>query len=148
MKKILGKSYQNGMRESGAGFSLFGFLIVVAIVAAAAGFYFVNYHKQINENRDKIIKTNLSHIVANGFGHFDIFGNYESFCATESVIALEDEIAKAHSTSKHNCAYLNFCACATLNTIPGDVFCVDSTGVRKESAATCELACHVDGVCL
>ncbi len=132
------------------GFTIIELLVVVAIIAVLTGIVLVNVTSYINKGRDASIKGNLSTILTNGAVFYDTNSTYAGFCASTNVTVPQLAIAGAGgaSTCTQNGTNTAWCACSTLKVTAGNVFCVDSTGVKKESANTCALACPAAGACI
>ena len=147
--------------KSGAGFTIIELLVVVAIIAVLAAIVLVNVTGYINKGKDASIKGNLSTTLVQSAVYYDTNGNYgttaaNGLCATPIVA---NALAAANTASGvvggATCTYnvtmpataTAFCACSPEKTT-GNVYCVDSTGNKKESASTCAAACPSTGACL
>lgn len=132
------------------GFTIIELLVVVAIIAVLTGIVLVNVTSYINKGKDAAIKGNLSTILTNGAVFYDNNVSYTGFCANANVTVPQDAITAAGgaSTCTVNGGGTAWCACSTLRVNTGNVFCVDSTGYKKESTNTCALACPAAGGCV
>ncbi len=135
------------------GFTIIELLVVVAIIAVLTGIVLVNVTSYINKGKDAAIKGNLSSILINTATYYDTNGNYTAFCGTPSYMVPEAAILSANGgvagiNTKCVGTATTTCACATLKVTAGNVYCVDSTGYKKETTNTCALACPAAGGCV
>ncbi len=134
------------------GFTIIELLVVVAIIAVLTGIVLVNVTSYINKGKDAAIKGNLATLLTNGAVYFDSNGNYTTFC-TSSMVAgkpIYDAINTAAGAAPTCAVKITndaWCACSTLKTTAGNVFCVDSTGYKKETTNNCAAACPAAGAC-
>ncbi len=131
------------------GFTIIELLVVVAIIAVLTGIVLVNVTSYINKGKDAAIKGNLSTILTNSAVFYDTNSSYTNLCTDAYVTVPEDAITSAGGTPTCQVSGTgtNFCACSTLKVTSGDVFCIDSTGYKKETASTCAVACPASGTC-
>jgi prepilin-type N-terminal cleavage/methylation domain-containing protein len=135
------------------GFTIIELLVVVAIIAVLTGIVLVNVAPYLNKGKDAAIKANLSTLLTNGAIFLDSNGNYNNFCANNMVAGkpIYDAINSAAGAGP-TCNVKNtndaWCACSSLRTTAGDVFCVDSTGYKKETTNICANACPAAGACV
>jgi len=103
---------------------------------------------EISKEKDSTIKGNLSTILVNGAVYYDTNGNYASFCTNDYYLKPAAAITTAGGSPfcRANVARNAFCVCSSLNTA-GDVYCIDSTGYKKQTTNTCANACTINGVC-
>ena len=132
------------------GFTIIELLVVVAIIAVLTGIVLVNVTQYINRGKDSSIKGNLSTILINSAVFFDTNASYSGLCSSTGVTAPQAAITSAGgaSTCTVNSANSAWCACSTLKVTSGNVFCVDSTGYKKETTSTCASACINTGGCV
>lgn len=136
--------------QKSKGFTIIELLVVVAIIAVLTGIVLVNVTSYINKGKDAAIKGNLSTILTNGAVFYDTNASYTGFCADATVTAPQAAILAAGgvSTCTVDVGNTAWCACSTLKVTSGNVFCVDSTGYKKETTNTCALACPAAGGCV
>ncbi len=139
--------------QKSKGFTIIELLVVVAIIAVLTGIVLVNVTSYINKGKDAAIKANLSTVLTNSAVYYDTNGNYSSFCTSANFTVPESAILSANNgTAGTNTKCVGTatatCACATLKVTSGNVYCVDSTGYKKETTNTCALACPVAGACV
>jgi prepilin-type N-terminal cleavage/methylation domain-containing protein len=143
------------------GFTIIELIVVIAIIAVLATIVLVNVTGYINGAKNAAIKGNLATILTNGAAWFNGTGagTYTNFIngtgpdATYSNPAAA--ITSAGGTVRGISTSTAFCACSTLLTNgsadpAGAVFCVDSTGAKKEytNSSTCTTDCPAGGACL
>jgi hypothetical protein len=96
-------------------------------------------------------------LLTNGAVYYDTNANYDngtlSFCAANMAAgkAIYDAINSAASsapTCTISAAKDAWCACSVLKTDSTHVFCVDSTGYKKETTSNCTTACPAAGACV
>ncbi len=152
-KNVSGNTSKNV--KSGAGFTIVELLVVVAIIAVLASIVLVNVTAYINRGKNASIKANLSSVLVNGSVYFDANESYTGFCGTTGYTGPSAAIVAAGSSIATTCIDTTTatCACSTLNTTAteptGSVFCVDSTGAKRQtSATTCAIQCLNTGACL
>ena len=134
--------------KTSKGFTIIELLVVVAIIAVLTGIVLVNVTSYINKSKDAAIKGNLSTELTNSAVYYDANGNYTNFCASSGATVPEAAIGAAGGTAAHTCTATAACFCSTLKVTSGDVFCVDTTGYKKETANTCANACPAAGACV
>ena len=128
------------------GFTIIELLIVVAIIAVLTGIVLVSVVAYINKGKDAAIQGNLNTIVTNGAEYFDRTSSFSGFCADQYFIGPQDAITIAGgiaicNTNTDDPIDTAFCACSTMKVIPGDTFCVDSSGYKKETGTDCATRC-------
>lgn len=103
----------------------------------------------VQQGQDAAIKGNLSTILTNGAVYYDTHNSYANFCASTGYTQPATAVTNTggNSTCKVNVANSAFCACSSLKSVTGDVFCVDSTGMKRQSTTTCANACTINGIC-
>ncbi len=136
--------------QKSKGFTIIELLVVVAIIAVLTGIVLVNVTAYINKGKDAAIKGNLSTILTNSAVFYDTNSSYTNFCTNAYVTVPNAAITAAGGTPTCTANITNtaFCACSTLKVTAGNVFCVDSTGYKKETANTCAIACPAAGGCV
>lgn len=98
---------------------------------------------------DSTIKANLSMIFTNATSYRNANGSYANFCTKTNYTSPAISITAAGGSPicKVNATNTAFCACSSLKDAVGDVFCVDSTGTKRQTTNTCVSACTTSGVC-
>jgi prepilin-type N-terminal cleavage/methylation domain-containing protein len=126
------------------GFTIIELIVVIAIIAVLAAIVLVNVTQYINKGRDAAIRGNLTTLLTNSAVYFESGSTYAGFktdATTGCEGPIDDAIIGATSTLTCEAGTAKFCACAELKTISGKTFCVDSTGAKVESTATCVSMC-------
>ena len=131
------------------GFTIIELLIVVAIIAILTGIVLYNVTAWINQSKDASIQANLNSIQTNSAKFLDANQTYDGFCSDSSYITAHDAIANISATTQTcNTTVSAFCACSTLKVTAGNVFCVDSTGIKKTVSSTdCATECDASAAC-
>jgi len=143
------------MKNTSKGFTIIELLVVVAIIAVLTGIVLVNVTSYINKGKDAAIKGNLSTILTNSAVYFDLpAGTFTDFCTNQYFTGPQAAITSAGGTAicqvnTNVPVGIAVCACSTLKVTPGNTFCVDSTGYKKETAAACATRCPAaTGACI
>lgn len=143
------------MRQS-KGFTIVELLVVIAIIAVLTGIVLSNVTSYINSSKDAAIKGNLSTVLTNGSVYYDDpargNGSYAGFCGdvgytipSLAITAIDNMIQNCNVDVSGTA----WCACSTLKSTAGDVFCVDNTGVKKTVSLTdCATECPATGACV
>ena len=136
------------------GFTIIELLVVVAIIAVLAAIVLVNVTAYINQGKNAAIKGNLATTLTNGAVFYDTNSDYDGFCASSNFTGPSAAITAAGGTAVcDDPPDAACCACSTLKTTTaepvGSTFCVDSTGYKKVTVATCADRCDTAdlGVC-
>jgi len=137
------------------GFTIIELLVVIAIISVLSSIVLVNVTQYINKSKDAAIKGNLATMLTNAAVYFEATpaGTGATYVATAQVTAAEAAINTAGGTAAHygNTTTQAWCACSPEKVTSTTVFCVDSTGTKKETASTtCATQCvtPATGACL
>ncbi|OGZ73040.1 MAG: hypothetical protein A2908_01795 [Candidatus Staskawiczbacteria bacterium RIFCSPLOWO2_01_FULL_38_12b] len=150
MQKIINSS------RNKKGFTIIELLVVVAIIAVLTGIVLVNVTQYIGKSKNANIKGNMSTILTNAAVYYDDANpsTYVDFVLTASYTNPADAAdAASGGTVTYSEIASAFCACSTMNTTSsepaGSTFCVDTTGYKKVTVATCADRCVTAdvGVC-
>jgi len=133
------------------GFTIIELLVVVAIIAVLAAIVLVNVTGYINQGKNAAIKGNLSTVLTNAAVFYDSpsqgNGSYTAFCTNAYFTSPSAAVTAAGGTAvcDVNAGGTSWCACSTLKVTSaegtGSTFCVDSTGYKKVTVATCDARC-------
>lgn len=139
-----------------AGITLVELIVVVVVIAILALILYFKIVKYSKESKNSAIKGSLSALVVKGTEYFEQNGSYKGFCASmkggglaktqieaqgmQGVFACNCDTALCQGTPA------KWCACSpeveVAGIMPNTVFCVDSNGVKKETAGTtCQQEC-------
>ncbi len=126
------------------GFTVIELLVVIAIIAVLAAIVSVYIVKYEKKGDDAAIKGNMATLLTNGTIYFTGHGaTYSGFDNANTGCSTEGHIYKAIEKigSKLYCGFKKddtaWCGCAQLLLTSDDFFCVDSTGVKKETTTSC-----------
>ena len=152
---------KNIKKEVAKGFTIIELVVVIAIIAVLATIVMVNVTLYNQKGKNAAIKGNAAGLITKGLVYFEsdptYKGSYQNFCGSSAYIATRTAIVKAGGTG-------NVCACdgdtgdcSTIvypktsitawcfctQEIPTTTrFCVDSTGVKKETTHLCDDECY------
>src|SRR3989344_8214590 len=149
MQKIINSS------RNKKGFTIIELLVVVAIIAVLTGIVLVNVTQYIGKSKNAAIKGDMSTILTNAAVYYDTQSpsTYVGFAATTPYTNPADAALASGGTVTSSEIASAFCACSTMNTTSsepaGSTFCVDTTGYKKVTVATCADRCVTAdvGVC-
>jgi prepilin-type N-terminal cleavage/methylation domain-containing protein len=154
--------------QKSKGFTIIELIVVIAIIAVLAAIVLVNVTQYITKGKNSAIEGNLTSLLTNAAAYYDATSTFAGFenniitgCGISTTAGpIYTAIKNAGSTlvcevnSNTGTVGSTWCGCALLNVTTGvqagTVFCVDSTGVKKTSAAgtTCATVCPSgDAVC-
>ena len=132
------------MKNFQKGFTIIELLVVIAIIAVLAAIVLVNVTGYINKSKDAAIKGNLATGMTNSAVFFDGSGcgaigsgTYAGYTLSICWTTVKEAIEKAGGTivtSKESPT--EWCGCSQLKTADTTSYCVDSTGVKKETASS------------
>jgi prepilin-type N-terminal cleavage/methylation domain-containing protein len=144
MKKLFTSYY----KKNSAGFTIVELLIAIAIIAVLTAIVLFNVTAWINQSKDASIQGNLSSILINSSKYMDANSSYANFCTDPQYTTPSAAITAIGGTTQScNVTNIAFCACSTLKA--GGVFCVDSTGAKKNVPSTdCATECPATAACL
>jgi prepilin-type N-terminal cleavage/methylation domain-containing protein len=129
------------------GFTIIELIVVIAIIAVLAAIVMVNVTQYINKSKDAAIKGNMATIMTNAAVYFDTNGNYTAFCGTTGATLAMTAADNAWGTGGTaaicvpNATGTAFCACKQEKVDTTKVFCIDSSGAKKEVVSTCAAEC-------
>lgn len=134
------------------GFTMAEILVVTAIIAVLITVVLTNVAQYLTKGRDASVKANINTIMTNSAVYFDTLGTYVGFCSSSGYTVAETALLRANggiagTDSKCSVTATAFCTCGTLKNVPGNVFCADSRGVKKDIASNCTAECPASGVC-
>ncbi len=120
------------------GFTIIELIIVIAIIAVLAAIVLVNVTQYIGKSKDAAIEGNMASLMTSAAAYYDIPPNtYTGFCAANFVSG-KPIFDQDPSTSKVcNESATAWAACSQLIATPGDYWCVDSNGTKKQVTGTC-----------
>lgn len=144
------------------GFTIIELIVVIAIIAVLAAIVMVNVTQYINKSKDAAIKGNMDAVLTNGAVWIDTHTDYSAFCASTGATGPLGAADSAWGTGgvAANCQAntaiqgttpINgqWCACKQEKVDTTKVFCVDSSGAKKEVVSTCAAEClPASGTCL
>ena len=136
------------------GFTLIEIVVVIVIMLILEAIVFVAVSKYDSKGKNSAIKANLSSLCTMGTAYFEKNKNYDNFCFSDEganpirpalLVAGGELICECDTTSCDLAT--KWCACSKELESSGAVFCVDSSGVKKEvSGLGCNDICSA-GAC-
>ena len=135
------------------GFTIIELIIVIAIIAVLAAIVLVNVTQYIAKGRNAAIKGNMTSLLVEAAVYYDQNQNYTNFNTSPKYASFAAAISESGgSPVVQNITENAFCACSPLAVIDADpegsTYCVDSTGVKKQTITACNTECDATGVCL
>ncbi len=142
------------------GFTIIEVLVVIVIILALEAIVWAYLARYDNKGKNSAIRGNLYTLATKGVEYFEKNGNYNGFCTSELGGALARNAIEALNVGGEftcNCDdgscgvdSTAWCACSTLmatsDVALNTVFCVDSSGVKKEVNDTCPSECPASGL--
>jgi len=145
------------------GFTIIELLVVIAIIAVLAGIVLVNVASYIKKGKIAAIKADFNTILVNSAVWMDSHSDYTGFFPSSSFLNpsihlsglsmnLTGQSISMFVGPAPGPAYPNFCLCAFLDTIAAGapqtkVYCVDSSGYKKEVASSSCICSMQTGLC-
>ena len=135
------------------GFTIIELIVVISIIAILASVVMINVGKYLTTSKDSAIKGNLATLITRGAKYFDSTGSYSGFCTDPQggapiKTAIEATNVGGAFTCNVKADNSVWCACSPEKATPTTVFCVDSSGAKKEAASTtCSSECPATAVC-
>lgn len=124
------------------GFTIIELVVVIAIIAILAAIVLISVSGYIQKSQDSAIKstmhTLLTDAVASGPGVNAVYTGCGSTPMSNdwtAITKLQTDATKVYCAALSSGA--DFIACAQLLAVPGDYWCVDSTGKSEQKTGTC-----------
>lgn len=135
------------------GFTIIELIIVIAVVAVLAAIVLVNVVQYIAKAKNAAIKGNMASLLVEAAVYFDNNNSYTGFNTSEKFSSFVAAISESGGGSViQNTTETAFCACSALAVTDADpegsTYCIDSTGVKKQTTTECNTECDAIGVCL
>ena len=127
------------------GFTIIELIVVIAIIAVLAAIVLVNVPQYINKGKDAAIEGNLAGILTNAADYMTSHTDYTTICTYPSIAAAIAATDIASDTAGGTVCSVKaddsaFCVCSPLKANSSQVFCVDSTGLKRvtTTGTTCD----------
>lgn len=149
-KKNMSKLFKN------KGFTIIELIVVIAIIAVLAAIVLVNVTQYINKGKDSAIKGNLANALTSAAIYFESNPTGAGLCVDPGFLVSYNAADSANGTGTVSCAdsapsgsASNWCACAQLVSDTTQYYCVDATGKKAQTTASCATDCAdgTDYVC-
>lgn len=135
------------------GFTIIELIIVIAVIAVLAAIVLVNVVQYIAKAKNAAIKGNMASLLVEAAVYFDDNNSYTGFNTSEKFSSFAAAISDSGvSVPVVHTTETAFCACSALAVTDADpegsTYCIDSTGVKKQTTTACDTECDATGVCL
>jgi prepilin-type N-terminal cleavage/methylation domain-containing protein len=149
--------------EKSKAFTIIELLVVVAIIAALTAIVLVNVTQYINRGKNASIKGDLSSLITNGTLYLEENGSYDGFCGGSYAQSVRDALIRV-GTWYISCSCdvdcwgsaptppTKWCMASAefplaSEELPSQVFCVDSSGAKKDYSSALWYQVCEGGVC-
>ncbi|MEK7461957.1 MAG: type II secretion system protein [Patescibacteria group bacterium] len=132
------------MQTKSRGFTLIELLVVIAIIGILASVVLASLNSARAKGSDAAIKSSINNARAQAEIFYDTAGNnYTNVCTAaggiSTMLAAADN-ANGAGVSDCNSSATAWAMAAQLVSVPGDYYCVDSTGTAKTSTGVVGVA--------
>jgi prepilin-type N-terminal cleavage/methylation domain-containing protein len=131
------------------GFTIIELIVVITLITVLAGIVLINVTQYLGKGKDSAIQANLSGALTHGTTFYESSSNYEGYCVSQEINSVREAVIADGGSFVCNVSPENdaWCSCSTLPA-KGSVFCVDSTGAKKDVPSTnCDTECPTIGFC-